>query len=214
MVFTMDHHAPHPPKGVVFDLGKVLLDFDYGLAVRKFLPRAKVTLGELNAVINGSPLLLAYEKGEMNTQTFFENVKQRTGFEGSREEFETIFGDIFTEVLPMTACLRRLAAAGVPTYALSNTNEMAIRHVRREYSFYREFDDHILSYEHGAMKPDPRLYELIERRSGLEGPDLFFLDDRAENVAAARERNWQGIVHRDPDESIEAMRRAGLPLGE
>ena len=51
----------------------------------------------------------------------------------------------------------------IPLYIFSNTNELAITHIRRQFPFFGEFDGYILSYEHGAMKPDAKLYEVVER---------------------------------------------------
>lgn len=202
-----------PVQAVVFDLGKVVLDFDYAIAVRRFLPRTKVSLQTMNEAINGSPLLLAYERGELTTETFFAEVQRLTGFDGSLAEFELLFGDIFTEITPMTALLPQLKAAGLVLCALSNTNDMAIRHIAGAYAFYSLFDHQVLSYQHRSMKPEPRLYEIVEAKTGCRGSGLFYLDDREENVLAARERGWQAFVHRTPQETIRTMQAHGLPLG-
>ncbi|MCP5517496.1 MAG: HAD family phosphatase [Verrucomicrobiales bacterium] len=201
-----------PIRVVVFDLGKVVLDFDYAIAVRRFLPRTRVSLHTVNEALNGSPLLLAYERGELSTAAFFAEVQRLTGFDGSLAEFETVFGDIFTEITPMTALVPRLKAAGLVTAALSNTNDMAIRHIARTYSFYALLDHQVLSFEHGSMKPEPRLYEVLEARTNSRGPEIFYLDDREENVVAARERGWRAFVHQAPEESIRTMATHGLPV--
>ena len=56
------------------------------------------------------------------------------------------------------------------------------------------------------MKPKPAIYEAVERASGLDGPGLFFIDDRAENIDAALARGWHGIVHSNPRDTMEACR--------
>ena len=66
-------------------------------------------------------------------------------------------------MVQLQAALRQ---RGLPTYVFSNTNELAAEHIRRNFPFYANFDGYILSYEHGAMKPDARLYEVVERQSG------------------------------------------------
>ena len=65
---------------------------------------------------------------------------------------------------------RRLRHAGLPTYIFSNTNELAIDHIRARFPFFHQFDGYILSYEHNAMKPDPRLYTVVEQTTGRAGP--------------------------------------------
>ncbi|RME94910.1 MAG: HAD family phosphatase [Verrucomicrobia bacterium] len=202
---------PTPPEVVVFDLGKVLVDFDYGRAVRRLPPLIRVSLGEVRRLLTESPLLTDYETGRLDTRQFYEQFSQATGFAGDQAEFESIFNDIFSEITPMTAALGRLREAGWTCAAFSNTNPMAIEHLDRHYPFMGHLQPRILSYEHGRMKPDPALYEVVERLTGRSGAALFYVDDREENVAAARDRGWRAVLHRDPAETLRLMAAEGLP---
>ncbi len=192
------------PKAVVFDLGKVLVDFDYGIAIRNIAARSRVTVQELAHFITHSTLLFDYETGLVSTHDFFQRVRQVTGFDGDLNEFARLFADIFTPIEAMVRVQAQLRARGVPTYIFSNTNELAVVHIRTHYPFFSDFDDYIFSYEHRAMKPHASLYEVLELRSGLTGPELFYLDDRPENVAAGAARGWQAHLH----ESVEKSRAA------
>ena len=48
----------------------------------------------------------------------------------------------------------------------------------------------VLSYEVRGMKPEPLIYEASERQAGCLGGQIFFTDDRADNIAAAARRGW------------------------
>jgi putative hydrolase of the HAD superfamily len=198
------------PKAVVFDLGKVLLDFDFGIALRKFLPRVTVPLTDLVRLIDQSPLLHQYERGLLTSEEFFVQVRVLSGFRGTLEEFSRIFGDIFTEIGPMVALHTQLRQRGLPTYVFSNTNELAIRHVRQRFAFFSQFDGYVLSYEQHLMKPEAGFYEALERMSGLRGGELFYFDDCPQYVAAGWARGWQGAVHETPEQSRAALVRASL----
>lgn len=201
------------PKAVVFDLGKVLLDFDYGIAIRQLVPRMRLDQAGLHALINQSPLLHDYETGLMSTPDFFNRVREASGYAGTIEEFAATFGDIFAEIAPMVELHAALHRRGVPTYILSNTNELAIRHVRQRFPFFVRFTGHVLSYEHRSMKPAPRLYEVVEEWSGAAGPELVYFDDRPENVENAVARGWLGCVHHDAQASRRFLEATGL-LGD
>ena len=194
------------PKVVVFDLGKVLVDFDYGIAARRLAENSNATAGEVRAVIDQTPLLFRYEEGQMTTQEFFTEVKARIGFRGGFEEFAAPFGDIFTELPEMTALHAELRARGVPTFILSNTNDIAISHIRRRFPFFANFDGYVLSYECAALKPHARIYEITEQRTGCRGGEILFLDDKPENVEAAVPRGWQTICHVSAAESRARVR--------
>jgi FMN phosphatase YigB (HAD superfamily) len=198
------------PKTVVFDLGKVLVDFDYAIAVGKIVSRARMPIGELAHFINHSPLFSRYETGLLTSEEFYREICAATGFHGTFEQFGSYFADIFTEIGPMVQLHGTLCQEGIPTYAFSNTNDLAVRHIRRSFPFFTAFTGCILSYEHKAMKPDSRLYEVVERESGRRGPDILYFDDRPENVAAGAARGWQAILHESPEASLAVVEKLGL----
>lgn len=199
-----------PPQVVVFDLGKVLLDFDYRITARKIFARCRMPADEIIKLINQSPLLLRYENGALTTKEFFAEVKAAAGFSGELDEFSELFGNIFSPIEPMIELHATLRARGVPTFIFSNTNELAVRDIRARFPFFQNFDGYVLSYEHGAMKPDAKLYEVVERVTARRGAEILYLDDRPENVAAGQARGWRVIMHQTPGESRAAVSRAGL----
>ena len=198
------------PKAVVFDLGKVLLDFDYGIAIRRIVPSAAISEAATQRLINQSPLLHEYETGLITTSEFFDRVKAASGFRGGLEEFVGSFADIFSEIPRMVELHQHLRRNQVPTYVFSNTNDLAIRHIRERFPFFSRFDGYILSYEQRCMKPAAPLYEALEKLAGLRGPDLAYLDDRLENVEAALARGWHAHLHQTPEGSWDYIRQAGL----
>ncbi len=190
------------PEIVVFDLGKVLVDFDYGIAARKIAARGAMPAAEVKNFIDHSPLLFRYETGRITKADFFRAVCAATGFRGDLEEFSRLFADIFTPIDPMVELHARLRRHEVPTFIFSNTNELAVAHIRAQFPFFSQFNDYILSYEHGAMKPHQKLYEVVERVTGCAGARILYLDDRWENAEAGLKRGWQVIHHATPEKSI------------
>jgi HAD superfamily hydrolase (TIGR01509 family) len=201
------------PAVVVFDLGKVLVDFDYSLAARKLGPRTRMAPADVYYLLCHSPLLCQYETGRITTAEFHRQVRDLAGMEVELEEFSASFGDIFSEIPLMIRMQSALRAAGIPTWIFSNTNEIAARHIRNRFPFFADFDGYVLSYEHGAMKPDARIYEVIEGQTGRKGAEILYFDDRVENVAAGVARGWQAVAHETPEKSRQVARDIGLPVG-
>ena len=197
------------PHIVVFDLGKVLLDFDYSIAGRRIAARSRVSATEVQRHLDQSPLLWRYETGQMTRQELFEDVRQATGYEGDPEEFSGLFADIFTAMPRMIELHAAVRAAGFPTYIFSNTNDLAVQHIRRGFPFFANFDGHILSYEIGVMKPDVRIYEALESLAGKRGPEILYIDDRKENVEAGVARGWQVILQESPEKTWAAIQQQG-----
>ena len=198
------------PQVVVFDLGKVLVDFDYRIAVERLAARCDLPAGELNRLINQSPLLLRYETGLMTTAEFFAAFQAASGYRGDIAEFSRVLPDIFTTIDPMITLHAELRSRGLRTFIFSNTSELAYRHIREHFPFFWLFDGYVLSYEHRCMKPDARLYEVVEQRTGCRNGDVLYLDDRPENVEAGAARGWQVLLHETPTQTRARMRELGL----
>jgi putative hydrolase of the HAD superfamily len=205
----MENHT-NTVKAVVFDLGKVLVDFDYSIALRAIAARARISAEDLEQFVTRAPLLLKYESGLLTSQQFYDEICAASGFRGSIDEFATLFGDIFTPIEPMIQLQQQLRGAGVPTFVFSNTNDLAIRHIRRTFPFFSGFDGYALSYEHGVMKPDPRFYEVLERQAARTGAEILYFDDRPENVAAGAARGWAAVLHESPAKSGAFAQNLGL----
>jgi FMN phosphatase YigB (HAD superfamily) len=142
------------------------VDFDYGIAAAKIAPRAKFTPEQVRHALDHSPLLYRFETGLMTNEEFAVEVCSICGFSGTVDEFYEAFADIFSEIQPMTAMQAALRANGIPTCIFSNTNGVAVGHIRRRFPFFAHFDHYILSYEIGAMKPDAKIYAAVERAVG------------------------------------------------
>ena len=175
-----------PPHVVVFDLGKVLVDFDYMIAARAIAAKANASAEAVFNVIHGSPLLVRFEHGHITNEEFYREVCAATGFRGSYDEFAPLFGDIFSAMPQMIELHGALKTKGVPTYIFSNTNTIAVGHIRNRFPFFSGFTGYIYSYEHGAMKPEAKLYEVVEKQSGQRQAEILYLDDRPENIAAGK----------------------------
>ena len=198
------------PKAIVFDLGNVLLDFDFAMSAANLVSRCQVSVRELQDLLDQTPLLHRYETGLITSEEFFAEVQRLAGFQGNFAEFGEMFADMFTPIQPMIRLHGELRDKGFPVYIFSNTNALAMAYVRRRFPFFSHFDGYVLSFEHGAMKPDPRLYAVVEEKTGYSGSGLLFLDDRPENIATAVGRGWQTILQDSPEKTMEAFREAGI----
>jgi HAD superfamily hydrolase (TIGR01509 family) len=192
---------------IVFDLGKVLVDFDWSIAARKIAARSTAPPEQFHEFLATSPLLWQYECGQLGRGQFFEAIRAVTGFQGNVAEFNDYFAEIFTEIAPMIALHAELRQRSLKTYIFSNTNDLAIEHVRRDFPFFNNFDGYVFSYEVGAMKPHSKIYEAMEKMSGRRGADLIYIDDRPENVEAGSARGWRTISHETPGKTRAILKR-------
>jgi glucose-1-phosphatase len=192
---------------VVFDLGKVLVDFDYQIAVSRIAARSPLSPDGIKTFLGESSAIIDYECGRLTREEFYQQARKVTGFRGTLEEFGQFFADIFTEIPPMIELHSQLRQFGIPAYIFSNTNDLAIEHIRRNFPFFRNFDGYVYSYEVGAMKPDGKIYEVLEKLAGRRGAEIIYLDDRPENAAGGAARGWRAIVHETPEKTRRTVER-------
>lgn len=192
---------------IVFDLGKVLVDFDYSIATRKIAARSAKSPVEIADALLLSHFIIDYEAGRLTRAEFFQHVQKVTGFGGTLDEFGKYFADIFWPIPPMIELQAGLRRRGFRTFIFSNTNDLAVEHIRRNFPFFRNFDGYIYSYEVHALKPEAKIYEALERQTGRCGEEIIYLDDRPENMAAGAARGWRAILHEKPEKSSTALEK-------
>jgi 2-haloacid dehalogenase len=116
------------------------------------------------------------------------------------------------------ALQRALRAKGVPVFALTNFGRDTFEHALPRMDFLRDFDRLYVSGRMGVIKPDPRIYEMVEADCGIAPDRLLFTDDRADNITAAARRgwrthqfeSWQGWARRLVAEGLLTESEAGL----
>src|SRR5439155_2774213 len=112
-------------KVIVFDLGKVLVDFDYSIAANKVASRSTKQIPDLQHFLGSSPVLSRFEHGDLTRPQFFAEIQKITGFTGSLDEFVADFADIFVPIPSMIELHAELRRRGFKTYIFSNTNDIA-----------------------------------------------------------------------------------------
>jgi len=198
------------PKIVVFDLGKVLVDFDYRIAAKKFLKHCSLSLIEAVYIISQSDILDRYEQGDIDSVQFYNEICAKTDYNRPYSEFVEIFGNVFSPIQPMIELKEKLKNRGLKTAVFSNTNPIAIDVISRDFPFYKTFDYYILSYEVRSRKPAHEIYKKLEEIVGCHGQDILYFDDRPENVETGKLYGWQAFVHETPEKTIEIVNKMGL----
>ncbi len=106
--------------------------------------------------------------------------------------------------------LHRLKARGVPVFILSNIGDGNFELAERSFDFIAAADLAFVSGRLNLMKPDPAIYAAVESGSGVAPEGLLFVDDRAENIAAAEARGWQAHLFDGPERWAARLVDAGL----
>ncbi len=188
---------------VVFDVGRVLIDFSY----EEFFALLNRRGGRIDSEVDFSVRvgLLEYEHGRVSDQSFLAGVNALLTQPLPAAELEAAWTGIFTpcpEMLDFAARLKEHCRV----YLLSNTSPGHWAHLKETYRLGSLCHDLFASCEVGVMKPAGGIFAVAEQRFGLKPATTLFVDDKAENIAGAAARGWHGLQHRSPQITIAGVR--------
>ncbi|HEY0270388.1 MAG TPA: HAD family phosphatase [Sphingomonas sp.] len=188
------------PTSVVFDVGNVLVDWN----PRAFYARHIADPARLDRFL-GEVATGEWHKQHDAGRDFVDTSAELIALFPEEEANIRLWGERFNEqvgpVLPgMAAIVADLAAAQVPLYAITNySHEFWPPFAAREAALLAPFRDILVSGEVKLIKPDPAIYALALARFGLAPGEALFIDDRADNIAAAEARGFFGHVFHDAE---------------
>ncbi|MBN2205954.1 MAG: HAD family phosphatase [Candidatus Aminicenantes bacterium] len=196
-------------KAVLSDLGRVILHFDNHIFYRKLAGHASLSYEEIaRLAFDHGELVRLFDGGRMEPRAFYGRVTARTGAAIGYDAFFAIYNDIFSPIPGTLDVLGGLKAAGLRLVLVSNTDPMRFGFIKRRFPEILIFNDYVLSYEVGAIKPDRAIYEEAIRKAGCRPDEAVFVDDIAENVAAAGALGIKGIVFKAGETDLAAALRA------
>jgi putative hydrolase of the HAD superfamily len=175
-----------PTEAVIFDLGKVLVPFDFQRGYERLQAVCGHPVGEVRQRILDSGLVPRLESGLVGSREFVTRLGEALGVTFEYAEFCEIWSSIF---LPGTLVPESLVIGlkkRYPLVLLSNTNAIHFEMLERTYPILGHFENRVLSHEVGAMKPAPAIYLKAIELAGCRPDQCFFTDDVAEYVVGAR----------------------------
>src|SRR6185503_19812268 len=172
-------------EALLFDLGKVLIDFDFERCMRQFAAKTSLSREEFEQVIWDKRWIRRYERGEITTAEYHRHLCENGRLCMALEEFEEAWTAVFLPDLLLPELLLMELKQRYPLIIVSNSNEVHASFISRKYTVLDHFGHRIFSHEVGSLKPDSKIYEEAIRVSGKRPEALFFTDDREENIEAA-----------------------------
>jgi 2-haloacid dehalogenase len=202
-----------PPKAVVFDIGRVLFDWN----LRHLFAKLIDDLAQLDwflAEVVTEQWHFQSDAGRPLAEMIPERIAQFPAHAPLIDAYQARFNETLPGPIPGThEIVRRLAARGVPLYALTNFGAEFWAGFCPLQPIFELFADIVVSGEERVAKPDPRIYQIAERRFGRPPAELFFVDDSPANIDAAAGRGWQARLFIDAAtleaELVARARRAG-----
>jgi len=195
---------------VVFDLGNVLLPFNYDLMIDN-LNKIEPGLGEKFYKFYNDNYYLHrdYEANRMTEEVFLERILDALEHKVDADTFCRIFSEIFT-VNNDVAALLPVLKEKYKLVLLSNTNDIHRRYSWQQNKFIENFDKLILSYEVGAIKPEKEIYKAVEAFTGKPASEHIFIDDVLEYANGAKAVGWDAINFIGYDNLVDELKSRNI----
>ena len=205
------------PQAVIFDIGNVLTRWQpeafYDRVIGEDRRRAlfaEVDLHHMNDLVDA---------GALFRETIYDWADRTPHWQAEIRLWYDRWIELASPRIEGSIALQRaLRAKGVPVFALTNFGKYSFEEALPKMDFLTDFDRLYVSGRMGVIKPDPRIYEMVEEDCGLPPASLLFTDDRADNITAAARRgwrthqfeSWQGWAARLVAEGLLTPKEAGL----
>jgi len=195
---------------VISDLGKVIIFFDNNIFFEKiadYSPHSKEEIREL--ALAHFELVEFFDKGEITPQDFHARVIQKLEAHIDYDTFFSIYNDVFSLNPPVLQIMKRLKRK-YRLVLLSNTDTMRFGFVKKKFPEILIFDEYVLSFEVGFMKPHPQIYKEALKKAGFPAKECVFIDDREENIKAAAKLGINGIQMGPQTDLAAILKETGL----
>lgn len=206
-------------KFIFFDMGKVLLEFEHQRLTDQVAALTSTSPAEMESILFHPPhdLENRFERGELNAGEFHRSLCEVVGCDVDREALMLAVADIFWLNTSIVHVLAQLRGVNFPIAILSNTCGAHWDFAKKNFSVIDQlFDERILSYEEKSMKPDAKIYqsaiEMAKRLVGCETQEIFFVDDKQENVDAAIAAGMQSELYVSARKLVSQLRAGGVPI--
>lgn len=197
-------------KTIIFDMGKVIIPFDFQRGYDRMSPLCGYSSAEIPERLLTGDLVSRFESGQIEPELFVEEFSGALNFKIGYPEFCDIWSSIF---LPDTLIPESMLEALHRRYRLlllSNTNAIHWDMVRMTYPALGHFDEHILSFKVGALKPSPKIYQEALRLSQAAPSECFFTDDIPAYVEGAKQQGIDAVRFESGDQIERELRARGV----
>lgn len=190
-------------KYFLFDIGHVLVDFDYQM----FLDAVATDTGQPCGPLKGRDLEMhdAVETGEISDAEWVAYLNDSMGVSWSLDDLTSLWTRIFTHHEAGRALFEEAKQKASPVYLLSNIAKHHVDAIERNWpGIFDGVQGKFFSYQIGVRKPHPKIYRHVLDELRVEGSQCFFVDDLPDNIETARTFGFN--AHLFTPEKIEGVR--------
>ena len=199
------------PQFIYFDLGNVVLNFSRSRQYRQMADILGVSVERIGQIIDQDNLMHRCETGQISPEEAHQALCAAAGCNCDFKTLEFAGSDIFelnASIVPLIVDLYR---CGCRLGILSNTSKSHWEFCQARYALLRDcFEQFVLSYEVGTMKPAAEIYSVAIQATGFPAEKIFYTDDLEPNIHGAKECGIDAVLYHDTAQLTRDLRSRGL----
>lgn len=198
-------------KALVFDLGEVFIRLDFSEVMRLLSKTPVQSMSEWLKTMDQWKVYDQYERGRVDSEAFYKHVNERLPAPLSWEEFTKVWSTVLREGVSEAEEILSSVKKSFSIFALTNANALHYDEVMTRYPFMGHFRKVFSSHLLGCRKPELEIYRAVEKEIGFSSSEIFFVDDRPENVEGAKKAGWEAeLIQRDPSNLKQVLNARGF----
>lgn len=198
-----------PVKVIIFDLGNTLIRFDHNISAKKIANLFHVDSEKVRSLFFDSEITREFEKGLISPKVFHSRITQFLNIKLPFNDFVSIWNDIFWEDKESCDIARQLKS-GYRLFLLSNVNRLHYGYIEKKFDIIKIFDEIILSFAVGAVKPEMKIFEDAVKRAGGDKAAVLYIDDREDLITEARKFGIDSIRFEGAGKLKEELKTRGI----
>lgn len=194
-------------KNIIFDLGGVILDIDFGLTHQAFELEGVEGFDKLYGQHAAAPFFVDFEKGKHTAAEFYDHIRNICGCPLGDDTIRRCWNALLIGFDAAKIDWLERIAGQYRVFLFSNTNSIHYQAFTKEFfdlkgkEFNSLFVHAYYSHEMGLRKPDPASYQAILDEQSLVPSETLFIDDTLKNIEAARALGLQ-VKHLPRPETV------------
>lgn len=201
-------------KGIIFDLGQVLIDFNHHRAAERISKFTDKNEQEIFNLFFDSEVTGKFEEGRISPLQFFLRIKKTLNLQLDFDGFVPIWNEVFF-FTGKNLAVYNLAYSLKNRYQvmlLSNINILHFEYIKKTFPVLDAFHNIVTSFESGVRKPQKEIYQKALKILGLPPGDVFYTDDRGELVESANQLGIRSFIFQGIDQLKNDLSETGIDI--
>lgn len=186
-----------------------MIRFDHNISARKIANLFRLDLKKVYDIFFDSDLTRSFEKGEISPREFYKRITNVLGITLPYKDFVHIWNDIFWEDEKACELARRLKNS-YKLFLISNVNRLHFEHIQKRFDIIKIFDEVILSFLIGAIKPDKVIFDDMVKRAGGDKAAILYIDDRDDLIKEAVALGIDAVKFEGADKLEKVLEEKGI----